>query len=166
MMLPEKDQETLDRLICGGLQLDAALAGLLEEQLDLRLAPGEWSIRQIVHHLVDGGDVFTQIIRQAIAQTGSDVVFAAYPGNEAWAAELDYHCRPVGPALGLIKAHCAYQAELLNHFYGAWDREVVIHDAQGTHAQPISVRQVVDMLGEHMAEHVETIRAIRAANGL
>ncbi|HMN63211.1 MAG TPA: hypothetical protein PJ988_22785, partial [Anaerolinea sp.] len=88
-----------------------------------------------------------------------------FPGNEAWANGLETHRRGVNAALGLIHAHRAYLAELLAHFPEAWENTIVIHDAAGTMAQPLSVSQMVDMLAGHMREHTASVRAIRAANG-
>ena len=165
-MLLATKQKTLDEFIFSERQLETALAGLSEEQLDLHAAPGEWSIRQIIHHLVDDGDVWCMLIKRAIVLPGSEVVFGEFPGNEAWAAGMDNHRRGTHAALGLIHAHRVYLAELVDHFDGAWDCTVVIRGAQETKGQPLSVRQMVDILGDHMREHVVSIRSIRAANGV
>ena len=39
-------------------ELRAALAELAESDLDLALPEGGWTIRQIVHHIVDGDDLW------------------------------------------------------------------------------------------------------------
>jgi len=165
-MLTEADQKSLDGFLCAERQLEAALRGLREEQLDMHAAPGEWSIRQIVHHVADDGDVWCFLIKRALVLPGCETVFGEFPGNEAWAMGLETHRRGTRTALALIQAHRRYIADLLTHFSDGWDREIVIRAAEGERAQPLSVRQVVDMLGEHMQEHVNSIRAILAANGL
>ncbi len=160
-MLIASEHKILDEFIASGRQLEQALHGLREEQLDLRAAPGEWSIRQIVHHLADDGDFWCFLVKRAIAQPGTEVVFGEFAGNDVWAAGLDTHQRSTRAALGLILAHRAYLAELADHFSGAWDRTVMVRDARA-----FSVEQVLTMLAEHMQEHVATIHAIRQANGL
>jgi len=164
-MLIEVERKLLDEFLLSGRQFESAVAGLREEQLDLHSAPGEWSIRQIVHHVADDGDVWCMLIKHAIAQPGFETVFGEFPGNEAWANGLETHRRGVHAALVLIQAHRAYLAELLSHFSDAWENTIVIRDAAGTASQPVSVGQMVDMLAGHMREHAASIRAIREVNG-
>jgi hypothetical protein len=86
-------------------RLVADLDGLSEADLDLSLAPGEWSIRQIVHHLADDCDVWSFHLKKAIATPGTPIRFEGFPGNEAWANALAFKKRPIEPAVELIKAH-------------------------------------------------------------
>ena len=44
----------LTAFAAGPEDLDRALAGLSESDLDLARGPEKWTIRQIVHHIVDG----------------------------------------------------------------------------------------------------------------
>ncbi|HMN63266.1 MAG TPA: DinB family protein [Anaerolinea sp.] len=163
-MLIEVERKQLDEFLLSARQFESAVAGLREEQLDLHAAPGEWSIRQIVHHVADDGDVWCMLIKHAIAQPGYETVFGEFPGNEAWANGLETHRRGVRAALGLIQAHRAYLTELVAHFPDAWENTIVIRDAAGTTTQPVSVGQIVDMLAEHMREHTASVRAIREAH--
>jgi hypothetical protein len=165
-MLIEADQKIMDEFLCAERELETALRGLREEQLDMHAAPGEWSIRQIVHHVADDGDVWCFLMKRAFVLPGSTTVFGEFPGNEVWSTGLDTHQRSTRTALALIHAHRLYMADLLTHFADRWDNTVVIQDARGENAQPLSVRQMVDMLGEHLREHVTSILTIRAVNGL
>jgi hypothetical protein len=56
---------------CPG-QLAAALLGLSEADLDLRTSAEGWSIREIVHHIADGDDMWKIFIKQAIGNPGSE----------------------------------------------------------------------------------------------
>ena len=51
----------------GPAQLEAAIAGLTEEELDLAQTADTWTIRQIVHHVVDGDDIWVCASRTTTA---------------------------------------------------------------------------------------------------
>lgn len=165
-MFAAAENNILDGFLDSARQLELALNGLREEQLDLRAAPGEWSIRQIVHHLADDADVWSFILKRAIVQPGAEVIFGEFAGNEAWAAGLEFHRRSIRAAMALIQAHHVYLAEVVDHFPQARERAVMVRFNQAMDPQPINVGQIVEMLADHMRMHVETIRAIREANGL
>lgn len=162
-------QQVLLTALEGSIErLEIDLAGLTYNELDLsadRAAyPGTWTIREIIHHLVDDGDLWCMRIKQAIATPGTTVRLDGFPGNEAWGGLLDFEDRDVGPALKLITAHCAYLMELLTRFYNAWDRSIVVVDAASGTEQSKSVLQIVQMLVEHMDEHMDQIEAIKEFN--
>lgn len=71
--LPLTDEQVLDLYRAGPDRLNAALAGLDEAGLDLERAPGKWTIRQIVHHLVDSDLATFQVIRMALALPGRQI---------------------------------------------------------------------------------------------
>ena len=150
----------------GADKLAAALQGLSEEQLDLCCAPGEWTIRQIVHHVADDGDAFALPLKKAIATPGAPIRFEGFPGNEPWADALAFDKRPIGPALALIAAHRQTIVQLLEYLPDAWERCVTILDSQGQEMQEISGGSIVGMLAEHMDEHIGTIGRIREKHSL
>jgi hypothetical protein len=51
----------------GGDELASMITGLSESELDLTRAPGEWSIRQIVHHLAETDTLILMAIKTALA---------------------------------------------------------------------------------------------------
>src|SRR5512140_2279707 len=53
----------------GPTQLDAILTDLTESELDLALTNGSWTIRQIVHHIVDGDDIWKICIKAALSNS-------------------------------------------------------------------------------------------------
>jgi hypothetical protein len=146
-------------------ELVTLVGALSDAELDLSRSPGQWSIRQIVHHLAEDGDVWSMCIKKALATPGASVRFEGFPGNEAWADALDYGERDIGFALQLIIAHRQYLAALLRDL-DAWDNSCKLVDAEGEVQREISVGEMVGMLTEHMATHVATIRAICEAHGV
>ncbi|MFM9107570.1 MAG: DinB family protein, partial [Chloroflexota bacterium] len=52
-MNAEERAALIDRYAEGHAEVLAALDGITPADLDLREAPGEWSVREIIHHLGD-----------------------------------------------------------------------------------------------------------------
>jgi hypothetical protein len=142
-------------------RLESAVAGLTEDQLDLAEAPGQWSIRQIVHHLSDDCDVWSFGIKRAIAVDGVSIRFGPFPGNEPWANALAFDRRPIAPALALFSAHRALLAQIVSALPASWDRCVNAVDDQGQTFQ-IPVGGALKMLSDHLQEHLATIARIKA----
>ena len=69
-------------------RLATAVGRLSQEEIDQTGGPGEWSIRQIVHHLGDGQTVWTVCMRVAIGTPGTAMQFpfirATMPGPGVW----------------------------------------------------------------------------------
>ncbi len=159
-MMAEKiltDEEALARFISSAETLRTLVQELSAAELNVPSEAGGWTIRQIVHHVADDCDVWSMCIKKAIATPGAIVRFEGFPGNEAWAQALDFEQREIGPALGLIGAHRRYLAELLRHFPNHWDRGVKFANAEGETVGEMTVREMVNMLAEHMLEHVSTV---------
>jgi hypothetical protein len=154
----------LDLYLYSGERLLAATQDLTETELDTSSEPGGWTIRQIIHHLADDGDVWSLCIKKAIATPGASVRFEGFPGNEAWADGLGFERRAVGPALALITAHRAYIAHLVSDFPNAWERSVQFKDGDGEVVATMTVREMVGMLAEHLLEHVECIEKARVGS--
>ncbi len=159
------DEATLRRFIHGAEDLAALAEDLSVGDLDLRSEPDSWTIREIIHHVSDDGDVWSMCIKKALAMPGALVRFEGFPGNEAWSEALTFARRDVGPAVRLMRAHRCYLAEILAHFEGAWDRSIRLADAEGQVVREMSVRDIVTMLTDHMLEHVDTIKRAPAGGG-
>jgi len=80
MELPR--EEVMALYTSGFARLAASLSGLSESDLGVSIAPGEWTIRQIVHHLADAEDMFSMALKMAFGAPGSVFTFDWHPGNE------------------------------------------------------------------------------------
>jgi hypothetical protein len=149
-------------------RFDSLVRGLTFDQFDLsadkEAYPGTWTIREIIHHMVDDGDVWSLRIKQALATPDVTVRLDGFPGNEVWAGHLDFEDRDVGPAIDLILAHGHYLIELLTRFSNSWNQSIVLFDAQSDSERSMNILQIVQMLVEHMEEHLDQIEAIKAFN--
>ena len=84
-------------------RLEAAVAGLDEAGLDLK---GEgWSIRQYVHHTVEGELLWEINLRAAAGYDGIAFPMTWYfvQGQDTWADCWGYDRRPIEPALALFR---------------------------------------------------------------
>ncbi len=160
-----QDEEILSRFLEGAKELQGLVKGLSEADLDSAGGDGGWTIRQIVHHVADDCDVWSMCIKKAIATPGVMVRFEGFPGNEAWAEALHFDRREIGAAADLIGAHRRYLARLLEHFADAWDRLLRLANAEGEVMREMSVREMVQMLTDHLQEHVERIAQILSERG-
>lgn len=156
------DKEILSRFLSSAEKLQTLVRNLSERNLDLSRRPDTWTIREIVHHLADDCDVWSMCIKKAIATPGVLVRFEGFPGNEPWADALEFKRREIGTALALITAHRRYLAELLEHFSSAWDRSLRLANADGKVVREMSVREMVEMLADHMEGHIGKIQTILA----
>jgi hypothetical protein len=164
--LTAEQRETLTRFACGADRLEEAIAGITENNLDRSSAPGEWTIRQIVHHLADDGDSWSLIFKKAIATPGASIRFEGFPGNEAWANALAFDKRSISTDMSLIRCHRRAISELAEHFCGSWEQHVLIVDSLGKEVHRVNALQIMLMLSEHLDQHIATIETIRRQHGI
>lgn len=148
-------------------QLRAALDGLTETDLDLAPPEGGLTIRQIVHHVVDGDDLWKMAIKMALGK--SDAVFTLQwywdTPQVTWAENWAYARRAIEPSLALFHANRLQVAQLMQQIPDAWDRSITI---QWRHRPPerVTAGYIVAMQAKHAMQHVDDIRAIRRARDL
>ena len=160
-----KEHELLEKFRSGSGELNALLEGMSEPQLNLSLEDGAWSIRQILHHLSDDGDVYSFVIKRAIASPGTPTRFEGFPGNEPWGCALCTSSRSVGPSIRLIEAHRQSIAELVASVPDALTKEATFIGEDGNSVN-LSVESLILMLIDHMDEHLQTIRKIKETQHL
>ena len=141
-------------------ELDAALAGLSESDLELTKEAGSWSIRQIVHHITDGDLLFLTAMRAALMAPGQLYKPNVFGGNVVVSENLDYAHRSVEPGLALSRAVHDYVLQLAQ-LPGAWEC-YSLRDG----GRQVSFGDVVTFSIRHSVEHIEEIREIRSLHGL
>ena len=155
---PEK---TLALYTRGGNDVEAALAGLTETDLDLRRAPEEWSIRQIVHHLAETDSMHLMIFASALAQSGCTFIRNPYD-QDHWVEALAYSERAIEPSLALLNASRRHIAQLFQHIPDYWDRYVLLKFASWEgEGDQVTVGAFLDGLNWHLAEHCAEIHETR-----
>jgi hypothetical protein len=107
-MTPGEREALIARYLAGAGVIREAVATLTPAELDAR-SGGEWSPRQVVHHLADAETIAASRVRRLVAE--EDVEFISY--DEALWAEKLHRARPVETALTLIAAVRADTAAFL-----------------------------------------------------
>jgi catechol 2,3-dioxygenase-like lactoylglutathione lyase family enzyme len=158
-------EELLECYARGVEALDAALAGLSEAELDLAKAPGEWTIRQIVHHIADADDLWTMAIKAALTSDGCEYRHSWYSPDNVCAQTLDYAGRAIKPALALLRANRAHLLQLVRHLPGAWERSIWFAWRGEPASHQVTVATMLEGQAGHALAHCAEIRAIRKIHG-
>src|SRR5690349_24380123 len=147
----------LERYRDGAGAVSDALAGATEADLDRRPpGDGEWTAREIVHHLADSESMAYIRLRRVLAE--DDPLIQGYDEPE-WARRLHYD-RPIEPSLAVARAVRASSAQLLASLDDAeWSRT-------GTHSESGSsgVERWLHIYAGHPADHAAQIRRAGGAS--
>jgi hypothetical protein len=136
-----------------------ALKNVTEAEATFRASPEGWCIREIVGHLRDAAEVYHKRVYMMSTQT--DPILEPYD-QEAWVTEHAYMTRDIGDMLHELAELRQDTVQLLTTLVNwNWART-----GQHTERGRTSIRQIVEHMVEHEAEHLHDIRTLRAtANG-
>ena len=151
----------LARYADGPAQLDAALVGVNQGGLDLGPAQGGWTIRQIVHHIADGDDLWGACAKMALgSQTGFSLQWYWARSQDEWAEVWHYAERAIEPSLTLFRANRAHIVQLVEQVPDAWNCRMRVQMPDGSE-RSVTVGEVIAMQARHVLGHIADIRAIR-----
>ncbi|MGI9253050.1 MAG: DinB family protein [Thermomicrobiales bacterium] len=154
-MTTEERAQLIDRYEQGYAAVVAALDGIGEEEWAQREAPGEWSVREIVHHLGDSEMAAAVNLRLMLAQ--DNPVLAGYD-HEQWARVL-HQGFPVEGSLAAFAGARAATVPLLRSMTEAdWLRAGTFADGEAH--DPATW---ISWYGGHAHGHADQIRRARAA---
>jgi hypothetical protein len=158
----------LARYADGPAQLEAAIGGLTETDLDMAQSADTWTIRQLVHHIVDGDDIWKVCIKAALGNSGGVFSLQWYweVEQDTWVERWDYAGRAIGPSLALFRANRRHVVQLVGQNPDGWERHMRIQWPHRPEEERITVGDVIEMQANHVAHHVDDIRAIRQTRGL
>ncbi len=144
----------LERYRRGPELLAVILTGVYGEEEDFAVAPGKWSIREIVAHLADAEMVGAHRFRQVIAEDNPTLV--AFD-QDAWTRHLDYARRKPKQSLESFRRVRAENYELLKELPPqAFDRA-------GNHTERgrVTLRELLEGYASHAESHARQLQAIR-----
>jgi hypothetical protein len=144
------------RYKAGYAEVVAALAGMQPAELDWRPAAGEWSAREVVHHLADSETISGIRLRRLLVEDKPHI--QGYD-QEEYARRLDYQGRPMEPALRAFEAARATTAQLLDAMTDTDWRRAGTHSESGAYP----AQRWLEIYAEHAHIHAEQIRANRVA---
>ena len=167
-MIHEIDaQETiLKKYAEGPALLEFALRGLSETDLDLALSGNSWSIREIVHHIVDGDDLWKTCIKTALGN--SNAVFSLQWYTEKpqmeWSKSWAYANRSLEPSLALFRANRSHIVDLLEHIPDSCEKSIHFQRLEKPEIC-ITGFDVLELHVRHLSDHIKDIQAILQAHG-
>jgi hypothetical protein len=155
---PQRRAELIAQYRAGHAAVLDALAGITDAELDARPAgDGEWTPREVVHHLADSEMTSALRLRKLVAEDQPTI--HGYDEGE-WARRLHYDDRPIGPSLNALAAARTTTADLLDRLSEAeWART-------GTHTESgaYGVERWLEIYAAHAHDHAaQIVRARREA---
>lgn len=152
--LPQEDFGIVNRYKKASEALQEAVKNLSEESMDLARDHGKWTIREIVHHIVECDLNYFQINRYALANTGAKYLFNEFDAH-LWKENMEHSNRSVHIEVKLFEMMRNYIAYLCETLPNALDRILIHQNGQAT------VRDALKHDIEHSYHHIEQILETR-----
>jgi|SRR5271157_591931 len=146
----------LERYRRGPEMLAVVLTGVFGEEEDFAMAPGKWSVRQIVAHLADAELVGAHRFRQVIAEDNPTII--AYD-QDAWTRNLDYTRRKPKQSLETFRRIRAENYDLLKDQPAAVFERTGMHSVNGV----MTLHQMLEGYAGHAESHARQLQEIREA---
>ena len=142
-------------------QLTQLVEDLSEELLDSSLDDESWTIRQIVHHIIDGDEIWKGFLKQALGNNDQPFNLFWYwdLSQDDWAEIWQYSERPITPSLKLLRANRYQVLSLLSVIDKPWEQKLEIHFPGGVN-EVWTIHDALNMNTIHLQGHLEDIQAI------
>lgn len=144
------DGDVLETLRRQSDELSALLAGIAEERAAYAYAPGKWSIKQVVGHVIDGERVFSY---RAMAVARGERQPLPGMDQDEYMAGADFDARTLAD-LAEEFAHLRRANVLMLRGLSedAWSRRGVASGAE------VTVRALAYIIAGHAAHHLQVLR--------
>lgn len=151
--------ELVERFARGGEVLTYAAQGLTAEQQTKRIGPGEWSIIELIVHVLDADLVFGERMKRLIAEDGPTLL--AFD-DEKWMDRLDYRSMPLDEAAALFDANRRWVARLLRKC----DETDFARSGNHSEKGPQTLAHVLAYATNHLDHHLTFLHGKRANLGV
>jgi hypothetical protein len=145
--------------------IEKALEGLAEKDLDLRGGAEGWSIRETVHHIVEANLVASNILIAGLAKSGTVYDWSWVTPDASWMERVGYNRAPLRPALQALRALSEHLAELIRASADGLVRQVQLLDAPGAKPYTKTIKDLLTQQIEHAEGHLRTVAETRVAHG-
>jgi len=154
-------QETLNGYARGPELLFSALEDIPDDRLGLALDEENWSIRAIIHHIVEGDDLFVPFIKQALGGLGGVYRMNWYfqLSQIEWGKRWGFDKREIGSALALFKAKREHTCGILSGVDTPWEFKLSI-TWPGNDPIEYSIPEIMEIQIHHLNEHLGEIQDI------
>ncbi len=151
--------EIVERYAAGATLLSYATQGLTREQAIARPGPGDWSINELVIHLLDCDIVYADRMKWVLSEDGPSLL--AFDEN-AWNEKLRPQEMPLTEAVNLFVAHRHWMTRLLRlrpeDDFARWG----MHSERGK----LSLAEIVVTMANHVDHHLKFLYAKRSNLGV
>ena len=151
--------EMINAYVEGPKALRQAVAGMTREQATARPVAGKWSTLEVVCHLADFDPILADRMKRVIAEDRPQLVGA---DENRFAAALAYHDRDLEEELTILDKTRSQLARVLRKLPAEALQRVGIHNERG----PRTLEQLLTGAVNHIAHHLEFVKAKRTALGL
>ena len=162
MEAPENKDEILKLFNQGPSILENALEGLSDNELDYSPSNGGWTIREIIHHIADGDDIWKNYIKIALGNEQAEFSLQWYLAHTQieWGKRWSYEKRTIDVSLALLRVIRSHILQLLENRLDGWTKSAQFRDSNGE-IEVLPVGFVVKMQADHIEHHIKRILEIR-----
>jgi uncharacterized damage-inducible protein DinB len=150
--------EPLSVIAATPAKLAEMVKGISDAEARFTPAPGKWSIRQQVAHLVDAEYAMSMRMRWAAAEPGKAIV--AFD-QDKWAAAAKYDQTPLELSLATFTAARHWTLALLRGLGPAQWEGFVVHEERGKETLPHLVKMMAGHDRNHLRQIAELSQAFR-----
>ena len=150
--------DVIQRYANGGPLLVYATAEIPEEHARKPIGPGEWTIAELVAHLVDSDLVAADRMKRVIAEDNPTVM--AYD-ETAWARTLGYADTPIDEAVALFAANRRWMTRILKSLPEEAFARKGMHSEEG----PLTLASLVAKYIVHLDHHLRFLYGKRSNLG-
>lgn len=154
-MEQQRRNALIEQYRAGYDEIVAALDGMSDAEWDAREAPGEWSPREIIHHLADSEMTSAMRIRRLIVE--ENPLIQGYD-QDAFASMLFYD-RPVEASLAAFRYARESTVPILERMSDEQWQRTGMHSESGTY----TAIAWLEIYAVHAHEHADQIRRARTA---
>lgn len=158
-MTPAQRQERINRLRSLPANLERLVISLSDTELKTRHMATEWSVQQIVHHLVDSH--MNSVIRLKLILSEDRPPLKGYD-QDAWADQADVALTPISASLAILHGLHERWGNLFDSLTDEQYQRVGVHSEIGD----VSVDDLLDSYADHGEIHIDQIKRVLAAGGI
>lgn len=157
-LTPEERSGHIDTIAEHPAHMREAVAGLNDDQLDTPYRDGGWTVRQVIHHVVDSH--LNAYIRFKLAVTEDRPTICAYE-EKLWAELPDAKATPIDGSLAMLEHLHARWVVFLRGLGEGDFRRVFLHPELGE----LTVDILLEIYGWHGPHHVAHVTRLRERRG-
>jgi hypothetical protein len=154
-MNTQERQKLVEHYRAGAEAVVKVIEGLDESSLDARPGEGEWTPREIIHHLADSEMTSAIRLRRLLAEEAPQI--SGYD-EEEFVRRLHYD-RPIEHSLAAMKAARDTSAEILERLTEEEWKRAGTHSERGFY----SVERWLEFCAPHAHDHADQLRRAIAA---